>query len=129
FFGQRIPCYCIKTSLILEMQQLLKLVFVLLLCVSGSRPFQPTEEHKYCSRPGDCAAQVECCVKSRERPGVRYCSTMLELDDVCTPVLIPGLDFSCPCTPGLTCAKTDDDDKENSQYKCIPVPIIEDERD
>ena len=52
---------------------------------------QPTGELKYCSRPGDCAAQVECCVKSRERPGVRYCSTMLELDDVCTPVLIVSI--------------------------------------
>ena len=52
---------------------------------------QPTGELKYCSRPGDCAAQVECCVKSRERPDVRYCSTMLELDDVCTPVLIVSI--------------------------------------
>lgn len=54
FFGQRIPCYCTKTSLILEMQQLLKLVFVLLLCVSGSRPFQVIWNNFHCLGTRQC---------------------------------------------------------------------------
>ncbi|KAK2549343.1 hypothetical protein P5673_030167 [Acropora cervicornis] len=93
-------------------------------CMSENPP-KGKEIIKICTFTNNCSSE-ECCVKSLDNPPYRVCAKRPGLGVACSPALFPGLDFSCPCSHGLTCTRNP---PGYANYTCGPVPEIEKETD